>query len=839
MKHASPVAIHRPPLRAGLPSRLKGSTFLLFICILTSAATLTAQDFGWEPMNEGLSGGGVWSIAFDNNGNPLAGTGAGIYKGERDGASGSYRWRLTGADIAYADIERAPLGTLFARTWQGIFRSSSNGESWDLAIADSAALFTVISDVMVAWCDPSQQTVYLTRDGGATTTAIWTAPYLEASVQQLESSPDGTIYILATRGSDLFTSTDIGETWEQHATHLFGSAYIEPIGGDTLLYSGGDGIRRSIDGGATWEQIGVASIGRVHAGEDGTMYGFGYIRPTDALLYAGKPLVRSTDRGATWMQQGVYFSEPNPIPQRYPFSVDPEGRLWEGAYNGISMSTDGGRTWHESDRGIHAARIRSFFYREETDALYAVADRWEGIRWPGIQNPYRDKLYRRSSDGSAWIPLADSIPKVFGLDGSGNFYAFVDSTEPNSTDGVPEGVRVSSDEGATWRRIADASARDWTTSSNTVGVTVVWEEQPFYKYKPLAGEMLLTTDGGSTWRSGDEWLPDELDRISFPRVLESGEILISEFSDSDDSDGTDDRFWRYDPSSETLTLIADMDITGIEDGPNGLLYAYGRKHIVRSEDNGRTWDPIPTPTETNRRSVAGLRISPADVLYLAFTPQVNMDTTYRSGDLGRTWSPVTVDLAGVSFTGANHYAQVPAILGEKGWLLDTMRYAPESKYDGSEAAETAVGLYFSGDYGIDWTKVEGFPVGVDITALIMTPDRSLYVGTQDHGVFRLQGTLSAPVDGPVTGMNNGMNVTATPMPASDRTEIGFDLDVAGDVRLELFDLLGEPVRMIERTGMETGRHRLSVDLEGLAAGPYLVRITTGSQRREAVPLIVR
>ena len=65
---------------------------------------------------------------------------------------------------------------------------------------------------------------------------------------------------------------------------------------------------------------------------------------------------------------------------------------------------------------------------------------------------------------------------------------------------------------------------------------------------------------------------------------------------------------------------------------------------------------------------------------------------------------------------------------------------------------------------------------------------------------------------------------AYPNPATDAVTLAADLATAGLVRIELLDVLGRPVRQQTLTA-PAGALRQTLDLRGLAAGVYVLRLT--------------
>lgn len=68
---------------------------------------------------------------------------------------------------------------------------------------------------------------------------------------------------------------------------------------------------------------------------------------------------------------------------------------------------------------------------------------------------------------------------------------------------------------------------------------------------------------------------------------------------------------------------------------------------------------------------------------------------------------------------------------------------------------------------------------------------------------------------------------AQPNPFNPTTLLRYDLDHAGPVRLELYDLAGRCIRLLESGVRPAGSHELNLDGTGLASGLYLLRLETG------------
>jgi hypothetical protein len=67
-----------------------------------------------------------------------------------------------------------------------------------------------------------------------------------------------------------------------------------------------------------------------------------------------------------------------------------------------------------------------------------------------------------------------------------------------------------------------------------------------------------------------------------------------------------------------------------------------------------------------------------------------------------------------------------------------------------------------------------------------------------------------------------------PNPFNPRTVISFSIPQAGQVRLSLFDALGNEVKVIAAQEYSAGSHSINFNATGLSSGVYFYRIEAGS-----------
>lgn len=78
-----------------------------------------------------------------------------------------------------------------------------------------------------------------------------------------------------------------------------------------------------------------------------------------------------------------------------------------------------------------------------------------------------------------------------------------------------------------------------------------------------------------------------------------------------------------------------------------------------------------------------------------------------------------------------------------------------------------------------------------------------------------------------------------PNPFNPSTTISFTLPRPGDVRLEVFDLLGKRVRVLERGFKPIGEHEVTFDATGLPSGVYFYTLTAGDFAQTRKMVVVR
>jgi photosystem II stability/assembly factor-like uncharacterized protein len=222
--------------------------------------------------------------------------------------------------------------------------------------------------------------------------------------------------------------------------------------------------------------------------------------------------------------------------------------------------------------------------------------------------------------------------------------------------------------------------------------------------------------------------------------------------------------------------------------------------VWRSNDTGTTWQTADSGISTKFNSGFA---SCGSELFLA------CDNFYRSLDSGRHWLEIFSDA-----------------LNGVGGELQSFAISEDTIFGGS----TDRGLFISIDSGATWKAVND-TMSTERIETLLVHDGFLFAGTMDW-VWRR----------PLSDFNTVQSNTARdfslspnyPNPFTTITSISFTLPSATRARLSIYDLMGREVARPVDEVWSGGKHAVTFDASGLAAGVYVCRLEAGGvvQMRE-------
>lgn len=267
--------------------------------------------FEWYLSKYSDDNGNTWKTLEDSGRNPLgalSSTPDGKIFGSRSYGSlqrsedNGTTWQFSAKGILRSTVTNLQHidGThMLALTGDGLFYSKNSGDSWDLIWEKITEDVSVSSGFLVQ--DAPDGSWYLWdgfnllkfTDEGQSHTTLQTPGVSSSNFDGFKVSPiTGKIFLSS--WSELLTSTDGGQTWDQTPNTFFNYGSIVFLPDGSLTYHDLDGIYKSLDEGLTWNQISNRSFwpDAPVVSPNGTLYG----------LNGGNPgaLFISPDGGFTW-----------------------------------------------------------------------------------------------------------------------------------------------------------------------------------------------------------------------------------------------------------------------------------------------------------------------------------------------------------------------------------------------------------------------------------------------------------------------------------------------------------------------------------------------------------
>lgn len=648
---------------------------LIALLVLAAAGSAAPTRVQWA--NGGPEGGSILSLvsspAAPNT--VYAGTYDGVYKSTSFGAS----WhRLsnelpTGAGQILAVDPRTP-ERVYAWAHGGIWRSLDGGRHWSSRGVAPEKMWGVLRMAVA----PSAPRTLYALTGGWALPALWRStnagrswrrfalparPILDLAVDPLSARR---VYLGALStivdgrwvSGGVLVSTNAGRTWWSRVAEDTHSLAVDPV--SRIVYAGGGSgkIYRSDDLGEHWRTVArLAAKDRVVALA---------VDPGDPeVIYALTMwgVHRSVDRGLSWRLVGKRsFGLTHSWPWVSHFAtvaVHParSDQILVSPGAGVWRSANRAATWTVANNGLVATSVTALAVHPSNPLVaYAVADA---------------QLWVTGDGGHRWRSVSALEAVALALD----------PRHPMILYATGMGVRRSADGGRTWKMLRRGPAYD----------IVVDPTQPSTLYVSTGQRVVKSTDGGSTWSAASSGLPA---------------LRASDYR------GT---LLAVDPV-QTSTLYFVVTAEAQRGGSTVI-----ESHAFKTTDGGATWQPLEGVPDIWVDSIA---VDPrrSDTVYLG-----DVQGIYRSDDGGLTWMRTSYPSGACRLTLA----------------VDPLRsgvvYAGAA--DGCPRYPGAV--LVTKDRGETWRAVNGVRANVQELAVGARGSR-LYAATGGSGVFASRLPLAAP-----------------------------------------------------------------------------------------------
>ncbi|NUO82997.1 T9SS type A sorting domain-containing protein, partial [candidate division KSB1 bacterium] len=245
--------------------------------------------------------------------------------------------------------------------------------------------------------------------------------------------------------------------------------------------------------------------------------------------------------------------------------------------------------------------------------------------------------------------------------------------------------------------------------------------------------------------------------------------------------------------------------------------------VFRTLNGGLTWEDL--TMDLPDRYPMDIAVDPTNSrnVYVVFSG-FGTSHLFKSNDAGWSWIDIGADLPDVPSSAVT---------------VDPL--FPEHIYFGND-----LGVYVSVNGGGTWQEWrEGLPTAVLVMDLTISPrNRKLRVATHGNGVWE-RALLEAPdvsVDEPPQNVVSFRLEQNYPNPFSlqrrEMTTIAYELKIASDVQLALYNVMGQEVARLQEGMVSAGRHAIRFDGNKLAAGAYFYRLRVGGIMQTKKMLVV-
>lgn len=578
----------------------------------------------------------------------------------------------------------------------------------------------------------------------------------------------GSDVYLGTADGHIFASTDAARSWElrgrvgSRLDAVVTRLLVDPRDGSRVFAAvwyqeagAGGGVFRSQDGGRKWELVGLS-------GEVVRALEIAPSQPKELVAGTRSGVFRSLDQGKSWERISTEGDEE--LRNVDSIAIDPRNPavIYVGTYHLPWRTLDGGKTWKPATAGII----------DDSDIMSLRLD---------ASNPERvymsacSGIYRSENQGAAWtklqgIPYAARRTQVIVQDAASpkTLYA-----------GTTEGLWVTRDGGESWTR---TTPKDWVVNS----VVVLGDKRGGPGRVVLGTEgrgVEVSEDGGVSFAEANRGFTHAIVRQLVADQNNSGHLLmVVERNGTEILESRDEaKNWApvllaAEEHGKTSTFKVDL-VQEVYAAPWGWLLRLKNGQLWTRVEGKNVWkewklvQPAAKPKATVRRASKGAKREADSALaaatVFAFSENAAVVSTpdgllrcLESGICGRLnafGGEEEIRAAWISNSGREVGAVVGGKLGlsTDGGETAAWRNLPVAEeqvlwldVDGSKSTATeylgtSSGLFFSGDAGVHWQRMEaGLPAG-RVERWIRQPgfctlterDGGIYV-SQDGGAWR-------------------------------------------------------------------------------------------------------
>jgi len=532
----------------------------------------TNNGNSWMSINVGLTDPDVQSLVINNSGHIFAGTeNSGIFRSKDNGNS----WTLVNGGLTDFTVRALAInsaGRIFAGTYDGVFCSDNNGDSWmrcgNNMIPEVEAL--AINSAGHIFAGSYRDGVFRSTNNGNSWTRINTG-LKNTSVNTIAINVSDHVFV-GTDGGGVFRSTNNGDSWTQVNNGLT-ELVVESI---AINKSGAifAGEFRSTNNGDSWINLGlnyhvltliINQSGHIFAGTE------------------GGGVFRSMNNGDSWsrVNTGVVNTAILAL------AINKNGHIFAGSYGDpVFRSTGNGNMWTLVDNGLSDPEVGALAINSLGHVFAGALER---------------KIFRSEDNGASWRQLnTPTMTSVLALAINARDEIFAGTGDDIFAGTVGSGIFRSTNNGNSWAQVNTGLTK---TDVRALAIN-------------KSGHIFAGTDSGGVFRStnnGNSWTRVGLTNLSVMALAinDSGHVFAGTLVEG--IFRSKDNGISWEPVNRGL---AKTDIRALAINKAGVIFAGASNKyiftgkfegggIFRSENNGNSWTSIESGlTNTSTLSLA-------------------------------------------------------------------------------------------------------------------------------------------------------------------------------------------------------------------------------------------
>jgi photosystem II stability/assembly factor-like uncharacterized protein len=339
----------------------------------------------------------------------------------------------------------------------------------------------------------------------------------------------------------------------------------------------------------------------------------------------------------------------------------------------------------------------------------------------------------------------------------------------------------------------------------------------------------ISTNDGKTWAQ----INNGLTSISISSLAFIGNYIFAGTRDSGIFISTNEG-QKWTQANNGLTNYLEHEVISLT--VSGLnIFAFTGGGLLRSTNNGISWTNL------------GFNLLPINITALAISGNNNIfvgnvDGIYRSTDNGMDWNLMynTGEVVGVPFLAANEnnvfaVAWDVMISTDNGTNWKSLGNIPQVYYMGFNgvnifaATHPLAGcLFYSSNNGTNWTQInDGLPSNLFVYSILVI-GTDVLAGTAGAGIWKRPLSEIVNVSKEINDLPKEYTLSQNyPNPFNPNTVISYSLSSASNVKVIVYNILGQTVRVLENGVKNSGIYSINFNASGLPGGIYYYRLEAG------------